>query len=60
VPKLAVTGGVYSQSASQRMLIVNGQVFNEGGEPAPGVKLEQIRPNVAVLSYQGQRFTVKY
>ena len=59
-PRLAVTGGVYSQSAAQRMLIVNGQVFNEGSEPAPGVKLEQIRPNLAVLSYQNQRFTLKY
>jgi len=59
-PKLTVTGGVYSGNAAQRMLIVNGQVFNEGSEPAPGVRVEQIRPNSAVLSYQGQRFSVKY
>ena len=59
-PKLAISGGVYSSDAAQRMLIVNGQVFNEGGEPAPGVRLEQIRPSRAVLSYQGQRYTVAY
>jgi len=60
VPKLAITGGVYSADASQRLLIVGGQVFNEGSEIAPGVVLEQVRPGRAVLSYQGQRFTARY
>jgi general secretion pathway protein B len=59
-PKLAVTGGVYSQSPGQRMLIVNGQVYGEGSEPAPGVLLERIRPNQAVLVWQGQRWLVRY
>ena len=59
-PALAVTGGVYSQDAAQRMLIVNGQVFNEGSEVAPGVKLEEVRPKQAVLSFGGQRFTLPY
>ncbi|MVQ28295.1 GspB domain-containing protein [Ramlibacter sp. MAH-25] len=59
-PKLAITGGVYSPNAAQRMLIVNGQVFNEGAEPVPGVLLEQIRPNQAVLSWRGQRYLVGY
>lgn len=60
VPKLAITGGVYSTDAAQRLLIVGGQVFNEGSEVAPGVVLEQVRPGQAVLSYQGQRFTARY
>jgi general secretion pathway protein B len=59
-PALVVTGGVYSNNAAQRMLIVNGQVFSEGGQPAPGVMLEQIRPNSAVLSFGGSRFSVRY
>ena len=41
--KLAITGGVYSTNPAQRMLIVGGQVFNEGSEVAPGVVLEQVR-----------------
>jgi general secretion pathway protein B len=60
LPKLAITGGVYSENPGQRMLIVNGQVFNEGAEPAPGVLLEQIRPNSAVLTFRGHRYTVAY
>ena len=48
-PKLAISGGVYSTNPAQRMLIVNGQVFNEGSEIGPGVVLEQIKPKAAVL-----------
>ena len=59
-PRLAISGGVYSTSPAQRMLIVGGQVFNEGSEVAPGVVLEQVRPNQALLNFQGQRYTVRY
>lgn len=60
LPKLAITGGVYSENPAQRMLIVNGQVFSEGAEPVPGVVLEQIRPSSAVLKFGGIRYTVAY
>jgi general secretion pathway protein B len=59
-PPLSVTGGVYSQNPAQRMLIVNGQVFNEGSEVAAGVTLEEVRPKQAVLNFRGQRFTLAY
>jgi general secretion pathway protein B len=52
---------VYSGSREQRLLIVGGQVVGEGAEVAPGVVLEQVRPNnQAVLNYRGQRYTVTY
>ena len=60
LPKLAISGGVYSDNPAQRMLIVNGQVFNEGAEPAPGVQLEQIRAKTAVLKFRGYRYAVAY
>jgi general secretion pathway protein B len=59
-PKLAISGGVYSASASQRMLIVNGQVFSEGAEIGSGVVLEEIKPKSAVLKFRGTRYTVTY
>jgi general secretion pathway protein B len=59
-PKLSISGGVYSASASQRMLIVNGQVFSEGAEIGSGVVLEEIRPKSAVLKFRGTRYTVTY
>ena len=60
LPKLAITGGVYSPTPTQRLLIVNGQVLNEGAEAAPGVLLEQIRPKTAVLNFRGYRYGVPY
>lgn len=60
LPKFSVSGGVYSDNVAQRMLIVNGQVFNEGSEIAPGVVLEQIRARVALLKFRGLRITQPY
>lgn len=60
LPKLAISGGVHSENAAQRMLIVGGQVVNEGAELAPGVVLEQIRPRTAVLRYKDYRYSVSY
>ena len=59
-PRLAISGGVYSQSPAQRMLIVNGQVFSEGSEIAPGVTVEQIQPRTAILKFRDARYTVTY
>ena len=59
-PKFVVSGGVYSGNVAQRMLIVNGQVFNEGSEIAPGVVLEEIQPRVAWLKFRGARIAQPY
>jgi general secretion pathway protein B len=58
VPPLAIGGSVYSPQASARMVVVNGQVFQEGSSLAPELKLEQIRQKTAVFSIRGQRFEV--
>jgi len=60
LPQLAITGGVHSDNAAQRMLIVGGQVFSEGATLAPGVVLEQISARSAVLQFRGHRFSVPY
>lgn len=52
-PKLTITGGVYSVNRAQRMLIVNGQVFREGGDLGSGVTLQEIRPKSVVLQFRG-------
>ncbi|MBC7601550.1 MAG: general secretion pathway protein GspB [Ramlibacter sp.] len=59
-PKLSISGGVYSANRAQRMLIVNGQVFNEGSEISSGVVLEEVKPKIAVLRFKGTRYTVTY
>ena len=59
-PKLAISGGVYSANVAARMLIVNGQVFNEGSEIGPGVVLDQVKPKSAVLKFRGTLYSVPY
>lgn len=60
LPRLAISGGVHSEDAAQRMLIVGGQVVNEGAELAPGLVLEQIRARAAVLRFKGYRYSVGF
>jgi general secretion pathway protein B len=60
LPKLAITGGVHSENAAQRLLIVGGQVVGEGAELAPGVVLEQIRARSAVLRFRNWRYSVNF
>ena len=59
-PKLSISGGVYSANRKQRMLIINGEVFNEGSEVTAGLFIEEIKPKVAVLRYRGARYTVGF
>jgi general secretion pathway protein B len=58
VPALAIGGSVYSPQASARIVVVNGQVFQEGSALTPELKLEQIRQKSAVFSIRGTRFEV--
>jgi general secretion pathway protein B len=60
LPKLVIAGGVHSDNPAQRMLIVGGQVRSEGAELAPGLVLEQIRANSAVLRFRGWRYSVSF
>jgi general secretion pathway protein B len=60
LPALTVAGATYSENPRYRMVIINGQVVQEGDAAAPGVVLETIRPKEVVLRAQGYRFTEKY
>jgi general secretion pathway protein B len=56
LPPLAVGGSMYSAQPSQRLVILNGQVFHEGGQLGPELVIEQIKPKGVVLRYRQQRF----
>jgi general secretion pathway protein B len=60
VPALAFGGSVYSEIATQRMVIFNGQVLREGDSLTDELLLEQIRPRSVVLRLRGQRFEVAF
>lgn len=60
LPSLQVGGAMHSPTPAHRMLILNGQVYREGDQIAPGLRLEQIQLRSAVLSYKGQRLRLDY
>ena len=60
LPALLIGGAMYSQSAANRMLIVNGHLFHEGDTLAPGLMLEQIKLRSAVLRLKGYRYGISF
>jgi general secretion pathway protein B len=60
VGPLVVGGSIYSDEAASRFIVLNGEVFHEGGKPGPDLVLERIEPKGAVLRHKGQRFRISY
>lgn len=60
IPPLAFGGATDSPEPAARMLIINGQIFREGDEPAPGLTLERITLRAAQFRWRGQRFEAAY
>lgn len=60
MPSMAIGGAVYSDAAASRLLLVNGQVVREGEQAAPGVTLERIGPNAAIVRWRELRIEVPY
>lgn len=60
LPALVFGGATYSSERSARMLIINGQIWHEGDEPAPGLTLERITLRAAQFRWRDQRFEAAY
>lgn len=58
LPKLLVSGHVWSEEPELRLLSVDDRLLREGGEAAPGVNLQEITPAGAVFVYRGWHFRV--
>jgi general secretion pathway protein B len=56
LPKLTISGSVYSDDPASRFVMVNGEVVREGAKLGADLVLEQIRPRELVLRFKGQRF----
>jgi len=60
LPALAVSGAMYADVPSNRMVVINGTVFHEGDTIAPGLVLEHIALKAATLRYQGKAYLLAY
>lgn len=56
LPKLVISGSVFSDDPASRFVIINGEVMREGGKPGADLVLEKIGPRELVLRFKGQRF----
>ncbi len=58
LPKLTITGSVFSNTPSQRLLLLNNLVLTPGSQVAPGLTLEEIETRSSVFNFNGTRFRV--
>lgn len=56
LPRLAVSGSVYSDDPASRFVMINGEVVREGARLGADLVLEQIGPRELVLRFKGQRY----
>lgn len=60
IPKITITGSVYSVSPAKRLLLVNNQVLPQGSLVSPDLTLEEIQPRSSEFSFKGSRFRVMH
>ena len=60
LPALSIGGAMHSDVPANRMLVLNGNVFHEGDQPAPGLVLEEIKLKSAVFRFKDHRYSVAY
>jgi general secretion pathway protein B len=60
LPKMTITGAVYSKNPAQRVLLINNQVLTQGSTVAPDLTLEDIQPHQSVFDFRGTRFRVAH
>lgn len=56
LPTLSIGGSMYSNNPAERMLLIDKRLLKEGEEISPGLVLDSILPNGAILRYKGLRF----
>ena len=56
LPKLSISGSVYSDNPASRFVIVNGEIMREGAKLTNDLVLEQIGSRELVLRFKGQQY----
>ncbi|MCW7539128.1 general secretion pathway protein GspB [Aquabacterium sp. A7-Y] len=60
LPSLTIGGAIHSDTSTDRILIINGELFHEGDRVAQDVTLEKIELKRAVLKHKGYRWAIAY
>ncbi len=59
LPDITITGHVYSNSLSSRIVNINGNITREGETVTTGLKVEEITVSGIIFNYQGLRFYMR-
>ncbi len=59
LPKMTISGHIYSNEPSSRIVNINGQILREGEVIGEGLNLEEITSTGIILSYKGYRFRMR-
>lgn len=60
IPKVSFGGYIYSPDPAESLLLVDKTLRRAGEEVAPGLVLERLLPQAAVMNYRGYRYRVAY
>lgn len=60
LPALQITGTIYSDNPTQRLLLVNGLVLPQNSALSPELVLEEIGPRSSIFKFRGNRFKVNH
>lgn len=56
LPALVMSLHSHSADPKERMVMLNGTMLHEGDQVTPGLLLQEVTPDGAILAYRGQRF----
>lgn len=59
IPKISISGHIYSNIPSSRIVNINGQITREGDSVSDGLRVVEITPSGVILSYEGYRFHMR-
>jgi len=59
LPKMTISGHIYSNEPGSRIVNINGQIIREGEVISKGLKLDEITSTGIILSYKGYRFRMR-
>lgn len=59
LPAISITGHIYSNEPSSRMVNINGHIIREGDTVSEGLKVEEITPEGVILDYEGKRISMR-
>jgi hypothetical protein len=59
LPKMSISGHIYSNSPTSRLVNINGIIIREGENVKKGLKVTEITTNAVVFNFKGHHFRIR-